>query len=496
MPTPSALIAVKPFELRDFSKGRVSPSAANTALSPKNSVSNTMNVNYDTVIGSGVVRPGTTLVGSAVAAGKTPLGFAPFVGPGGSPNLLVAVFPGASNASIYYFDTTWHTSGLTTLSNTAKVRFSVLGGSVFMANGVDAMKASTDANTWATTNCITTVLPSLLFRSKGRMLAAGDPTYKDRVYFSSIITPSTSPFLTWNNDPATGDWIDINPDDGGYVTGFSETSSVTLVFKSTGMYRLDAINKTVDAQNIFNIGAVSQEAITLCQGITYYFSGVDIRRTNGAYPEQISRLGVQDFIDAIPQTSWSAVCAGTDGFNVYFSIGNITLGTNKTGQVTYNNVVLKFSTRDEAWSVHSYAQQPRFFALYTNSTNGQKMLSADTTGSVQTFNVGLTDNTSAINFFLETQENDLSNRAHFDVISDKIVIFTKYGIDSKFQVKADDKDWANITVDLSDRVNIADSINISGHFVKFKWFGESKGASPVFEGVYLETITDKGITSE
>lgn len=488
------LLDIQPFELRDFSKGRISPSSANTALAPKNSVSSCINVNFDTTIGSGVVRPGTTLLGSTVASGKTPLGLSEFVGPGGTTNLQLSVFPGASTASIYYFDTAWHTSSLTTLSNTSKVRFSVLGGSVFMANGVDAMKASTDGNTWATTNCITTVLPSLLFRTKGRMLAAGDPTYKDRIYFSSIISPASSPFLTWNNDSLSGDWIDINPDDGGYVTGFSETSSVTLVFKSTGMYRLDAINKTVDAQNIFNIGAVSQEAITLCQGITYYYSGIDIRRTNGAYPEQISRLGVQDFLDAIPQANKANVCVGNDGFNVYLSIGNVTLATNRNGQVTYNNVVLKFSTRDEAWSVHSYAQQPRFFSQFTTSANGRNMLSADTTGSVQTFNLGTTDNTTAISYLLETQENDLSNRAHLHQISDQLVVYTKNGIDSKFQIRADEGDWKDIQINLNSRVNICSTLMIKGNFVKFKWFGESSGTAPVFEGLYIEKVTDNGIT--
>ena len=486
---------VKPFELRDFSKGRITPYSANTYLSPKNSVANCVNVNFDTIIGSGVVRPGTTLLGSTVASGKTPLGLGQFVGPGGSPNLLLSVFSGASNATLYYFDTAWHASGLTALSNTAKVRFAVLGGRAFMANGTDAMKSSTDGSTWATTNCITSgATPSLLFKTKGRLLAAGDATYRDRIYFSSIISPASSPFITWNTDASTGDWIDINPDDGGYVTGFSETSDVTLVFKNTGMYRLDTISKTVDAQNIFNIGAVSQEAIVTCQGITYYFSGIDIRRTNGAYPEQLSRIGVQDFIDAIPQANWTQVAAGTDGLSVWFSIGDVTLSTHQTTSRTYTNVVLKFSTRDESWSVHSYAQKPRFYSQYTNSTNGQKMVSADTSGSVQTVNIGTTDNSTAIYFELETQEQDFGNRSHAHEIADQMVIYTNFGIDSKLQIKPDSNDYINIDVDLSDRVNIAENLNIKCHFAQFKWFGESAGAAPTFEGMYIERVNDLGLT--
>jgi hypothetical protein len=226
------------------------------------------------------------------------------------------------------------------------------------------MVDSVDVNTWVTTNSIGTYTPSLVFRYQQRLLASGDPTYPDRVFFSSIIDPTSSPFITWDVDPSTGDLIDVNPDDGGYITGFSETSTFVLVFKNTGMYRMDTISKTVDAENIFNVGAVSQEAIVLCQGVTYYFSGVDIRRTNGGYPDQISRIGVQDFIDAIPQANWTSVCSGTDQLNVYFFIGDVTLNKNQDDERDYTNVVLKFSPRDESWSVHSYAQTYKFFAPY------------------------------------------------------------------------------------------------------------------------------------
>lgn len=275
---------------------------------------------------------------------------------------------------LYYYDnndSTWHTStpGLGSWSQSAKNRFAVLGGRLFITNDVNGMRDSIDANNWVTTNSIGTYKPSLVYRYKGRLLASGDPTYPDRVFFSSVIEPAASPLITWNVDPTTGDWIDINPDDGGYMTGFSESSTFVLAFKNTGMYRMDTISKTVDAENIFNVGAVSQEGIVLCQGVTYYFSGVDIRRTNGGYPEQISRTGVQDFIDAIPQANWTAVCAGTDQLNVYFFIGNVILNRNQTDERSYNNVVLKFSPRDENWSVHSYAQTYKFFGSFITTVN-------------------------------------------------------------------------------------------------------------------------------
>lgn len=325
-------------------------------------MSHSININFDEIVGAAKVRPGTKKLGSTVASGKTPLGLGSFVGKGGVPNLLLAVYSGAATATLYYYDEAtgvWTASGLTTLDNTAKNRFAVLGGRAFITNNVDGMRDSADGINWVTTNSIGTYKPATLFRYKARMLASTDPTYPSRVFFSSIIEPAASPFITWDVNDTTGDWIDINPDDGGYVTGFSESSTFCLVFKSTGMYRLDTLSKTADAQNIFNVGAVSQEAITLCQGVTYYFSGQDIRRTNGGYPEQISRAGVQDFISAIPLANWTEVCSGTDGLSVYFSIGDVTVK-----HKDYTNVVLKYSPRDQSWSIHSYSKEFKFFSPF------------------------------------------------------------------------------------------------------------------------------------
>ena len=350
-----------PFTLRDFSSGRYGKDQVSSYLIPKNSVANSLNLNFDEIVGSAKVRPGTVKLGATVASNKTPLGLGSFVGPGGSPDLLLAVFSGASTATLYYYTNSvgpWTASNLTALSNTKKNRFAVLGGSAFVTNATDGMKDSTNGSTWGTTNSIGTYKPSLVFRYKARLLTGGDPTLPSRIWFSSIVAPGSSPFITWDTNITTGDWVDINPDDGGSLTGFSESSTFCLVFKDTGMYRIDTVSLSVDAENIFNVGAVNQESIVLCQGVTYYFSGLDIRRTNGGYPEQISRP-VQDFVNAIPRDNWEAVCGGTDGLNVYFAIGDVTVNRRD-----YTNVVLKFSTRDQNWSIHSYSNEFKFFSPF------------------------------------------------------------------------------------------------------------------------------------
>ena len=489
---------VQPIILRDMSRGRINNDTVDESLIPQNSVEHSMNFSFDQKIGSAVVRSGTTSLGTPVIS-ALPLGLAEFYTP--SLNYLVYAANGVTNTTSlwYYNGATWTTSNLTALKTGNKVRFATLLGYIFEVNGSEVMKSSADGATYSTTNCITGVYPSLVFKTKQHLICAGDPTYPDRVYLSSLADSVNGiSWYTSSTPPTTGTagWIDINPDDNSTITGFAETSNTTLIFKNQGLYRLDVINQTVDTQSICNFGAVSQEAIVNCQGIVYFFSGYNICQTSGDIPQEISRLGVQDFINAIPQSSWSSVCAGTDGLNVYFSIGNITLNLNKNDQKTYNNVVLKFSPRDQAWSTHYYAQQPSFFTQYTITGDKRYMISADTSSLVQVFNKGTTDNTKPINYELIFQEQECQDRSHLNKISDKIVVFGDGLNDCQLQVKSDDagKDYQYLQGDLSKRVNIINDINLEGYFFSFRIFGESSGTAPTFEGLQIENITDMGIT--
>ena len=120
------------------------------------------------------------------------------------------------------------------------------------------------------------------------------------------------------------------------------------------------------------------------------------------------------------------------------------------------------------------------------------MLGADTDGNVQTINKGTTDNTTAINYFLETQELEFGNRAHAKEIHDEMVAFTHYGQDSQLQVSTDGTNFKTIPIKLGERVSIGEDINIEGNFFVFRWFGQSTQKAPVFEGLYLDNVEDKG----
>lgn len=437
---------------------------------------------------------------------EEPLGF--FIGLfDGTVQKAVAYFvsPSVGGTKTYYYTTTineWRIANTPDLDDDARNRIAILNDRIFRANGVDAMTSSEDLATWTTDDCITTdgVIPALLFVYKNTMLASGDADFRSRIYFSSLVAPNSNPFITWDTDPDDGDWIDVNPDDGGVITGFSSASGFVIVFKNNAMYRTDVINKIVDLDNVYNVGATSQEAIVKCLGLTYFYSGVSVYRTEGGFPEEISRMGISDFLEQV--TNPDDVFLETDGLNVYVSMEDITVNN-----INYMNLTLKFSPRDESWSVHTYQQ--RFGVSQLLSDPNQDLVSVPLiqtwNGKITQINSGVGDdkgnidlaNMVAVPYFLETQEKEMGNRAHTKQISDKVVVYTKEGGESQLLIKQDDKDFKTADIQLTRRVNVgANNINYIAHFFTFRWQGSTSTMRPLLEGYHLPKVTDMGVSDE
>lgn len=114
-------------------------------------------------------------------------------------------------------------------------------------------------------------------------------------------------------------------------------------------------------------------------------------------------------------------------------------------------------------------------------------------GDVQTFNAGKDDDGTPIYFELETQPLNFGNKSHLKQISDDIAIFSKNGQDSVLQAKTDQDDYKKIPVNLDERVKIGRDIDLEGKEITFKWSGEANESSPIFEGLYIDNIDDKGM---
>lgn len=483
-----------PYVFRDMRRAVVRKTKVSPSLVPENSVDHAINFDFDTIIGSAVSRLGILQKGADVATGKKPLGLTSFIGSVGTPNIIIVVHRGssspASDAKISYWNgSAWVTSNVTNWLNTAKVRFANLANYVFATNGIDRMRSTQDGATWGFTNTIDVgIRPSLIMRSKNRLIASGWTTYPSRVYFSKIVEPQSSPAITWDTNASTGDWIDVNPDDGDYNTAFAEVSNLVLIFKKRAMYRLNVITKTVDVENIFNIGAYSQEGVTNCLGQVFFYTGKDIRMTDGGFPNQISRLAVQDWLDAIPESNKGDVCAGTDtDSSVYFDIGDVTVrGRN------YQNVTLKYSVLDQCWTVYAYSKNFNFFTNYLDPALGYVLIGADDSGAVQTLNTGFSDNGAEIPCELETQEIEFGNRAHTKGLGKQFMAFMKNGKNANLMYNANDTEFKKLLGDLTKRVNIHSELNIKCQFMVFRLQATAKGQQIIFEGFQIEEVKDLG----
>ena len=96
---------------------------------------------------------------------------------------------GCSNITFSHDDESTVRQWIKTLENDTKdkkTRFTTLVDYVFRVNGSDVMKSSTNGTTWGTTNCLTTSTTSLITTFVDRVITAGDATYPDRIYASSI----------------------------------------------------------------------------------------------------------------------------------------------------------------------------------------------------------------------------------------------------------------------------------------------------------------------
>jgi hypothetical protein len=508
-----------PYTIRDFKQGRYSPNNVASFLCPVDSVSDCRNVKFNKILGSACVRDGTVRVESAydvghfvspdlAGSGKYGQGF--WIMP--DVHRLLAVM---SDGKLYTRLTQthpWAASNLTGMNaGTQKdmSRFAVLNGRTFVTSNVGGMHSSVDGTTWTTDDCIpSTVKPSLIFRYQGRLIAAGDPTYPDRIYFSSVVNPAATPFITWNIDPVVGDWIDVNPDDGGNITGFAETSTFLLIFKDTGMYRMSGVDKAVDPDNIFNIGAVSQESIVSCQGVVYFFTGSEIRRTNGGYAELISRSGIQDLLTAMVLTSSDFFVATVSKQNTVLFAKYADPESSIYGQ----GVVMEFSPDDQSWVVHQYGMwfygfvwsediyySKILLALVKANTGGTVCVQAMDYGNCSDdLHDGSTPSFVPIDYYLITQEIEFGDRSHWKQISDQIVVFLKAGTGTHLSIILENDEVINVEGSLDEKVNILNNINVSGHYIKLKWYG-SRGTgsslSPILEGFSIPSITDTGLNN-
>jgi len=154
---------VDTIRIQDLSDGIVQKVA--DVLAPQKALKFAQNVRFDKVLGSAVIREGTSLVGAQIADTYEILGLHQFILSSGTKYLL-SVVNGASVAQMNRLDTGTWTAKTATLAKNVKHRFLTYLDTVMVLDGTNKY-ASEDGASWISSSTVPTAPTAVLSASAG-----------------------------------------------------------------------------------------------------------------------------------------------------------------------------------------------------------------------------------------------------------------------------------------------------------------------------------------
>lgn len=289
--------------------------------------------------------------------------------------------------------------------------------------------------------------------------------------------------VSWTSD---NNAVEIEPEEGaGDPTALAKVPGYLLIFKERSLHRWNGTSSFTE--ELINLGTPSQESVVSARGSVYYFSAgykeaIGFYRTNGGYPEKISRP-VQDIVDLISSSFYTNVAGVSNGEWCLWSIGDITYNN-----ITYNNVCLLFDIDTQTWAALSFPTEFRVFAPYVDSSGNLKILAGNDDGEVVELFTGTSDNYTSnsnvpIEYTLQTFSQEIGNRGMMKDIS-RMVIYTKNATNAKFMARTDEE--GDFTVLDTVKSNFHDAnVSLSGHIFEFGVSGSTAAGSTEIIGFDL-----------
>ncbi len=394
----SATPPLPPLMRKSLQSGLITKGATSENLQPETSVTESLNFDFDT-IGAATLRKGITLLGNNL--GTPLLGMHYFVDTlhsGTNTRMLIV-----AGTSVSYLNSTTWSSIRTGLTIGSKARFSTYLDYIFMVNGTESTvvwNGDTSGGFSTSGNALNAPTGTLIENFRGRMWIAGNSTFPDRLYYSSVPTAVGTPVVTWNTDVTTGQWIDISPSDGDQITGMQRYKTTMLVFKTNRIYRIFDIGQT-DADPQYNVGTSSNESIVETKaGVFFHHSSGFYQYNAYGQIQEISRPIQIDIIKQIPTSSYSSITGWLepDGDHICWALGTVVVRG-----ITFTNLVVRYTISTMTWTERTYPYQfivsLRRQPLYNDGTT-QYALVGDTAGNVFETNTGKTDNGTPILYSL------------------------------------------------------------------------------------------------
>lgn len=482
----SATKPLPPLIRKSLESGLITTGAITENRRPETSVTESLNFNFDT-IGAATLRKGITLLGNNL--GSQILGMHYFVDTLNA-GLHTRFIVGAGS-NTYYLNGSVYASIRSSLTAGSKQRFSTYLNYTFMVNGTESTMVwnGDTASSFSTSgNALNAPTGTLIENFRSRMWIAGNSTFPDRLYYSSVPTAVGTPVVTWNTDVTTGQWIDISPSDGEQITGMQRYRTTMLVFKTNRIYRVFDIGQT-DADPQYCVGTSSNESIVETK------SGVFFHHSSGFYQynaygqiQEISRPIQIDIIKQIPTSSYTSITGWLepDGDHICWSLGTVVVRG-----ISFTNLVVRYTISTMVWTHYQYPYQMvsslRRQPLYNDGTT-QFAIVGDTSGNIFETNMGKTDNGIPISYSLvhrwENIDGLLSTRKTVMMAN-----FTHYGgagTKITYQTEMQDPDdlnnWTQSIGQLLTSNTGFNSINVKARKMRFRLSGQSTGEPFVYLG--------------
>lgn len=490
--------ALPPYPRKSMESGLITLGAVGENRMPDTAVSESLNFHFDT-IGAATLRKGITALGNNVTNQINGMHyFVDTVTPNTNTRMIIA-----QGTDVDYLSSGTWTQIRTGLTSGSKARFSTFLNYTFMVNGTEAtmvwdgVVADGFVNSGNASGAPT---GTLIENFRSRMWIGGNATYPSRVYFSSVPSAVSTPVVTWATDVTTGQWIDVSPSDGDFLTAFQRFRNVMLCFKTNRLYRIFDIGQ-VDPDPYYSVGTSSQESVVETKAGVFFHHSTGIYQYNiYGIVQEVSRP-IIDIIRAIPTTSYSSVTGWIDplGDHICWSVGTVTVNG-----ITYTNLVIRYSISTQVWTIYTYPTQMvmslRRQPLYV-AGGVQYALCGDTTGNVFEMDTGLTDNTKPIPYSLihrwETVDGLLSTRK--TVMIGNFSHYGGTGSGVAYQTENNDPDQLNDWSKKADKGVLKqkntgfNSMDIKSRKFRFRVFGQSTGQPFVYHGYELIEVVPEFI---
>jgi len=470
--------------------GLLSSYAVGENRMPETAVTEAVNWDFQT-IGPATTRAGITQVGQTLSGNI--LGLHQLIDTVNVPAIGTALIAVNGTVAYYLSAGTW-TSKRTGLTAGAKARFADLLNITFMVNGVDAT-ATWDGNPSdsfvITGSASGAPIGKYIEVFQNYVWIAGNPTYPDRVYYSTKPLPEITQTVTWSTDPVTGvQWQDISPNDGQNITALKKYRTALLIFKQNRIYKLYGIGN-IDQDPQFTVGTYSQESVVETKaGLFFHHSSGFYQYNVYGIVQQIS-IPVQGFVLAIPASAYTSVAGwlDPDGDHVNWSVGTITVEG-----VTYTNMVLRYRISTQVWTHRSYpANQFICSGTYNNGTTLYNVV-GDTAGHINGYNWGTTDNGVSIPYSLvhrwENIDGLISTRKTIDRIG-----FNHYkgaSTNVNYQTESDNpQDWTRKIGQFGTYNTGFNSVGIRARKIRIRISGQNSGAPIQYHGYELIASMDE-----